>query len=341
MRPGERPIARLPVLAARKTELERCVFCPKLCRSACPVSNEEPRETIIPWGKMSTAYFVARGDVPIEPSTAEPAWACTGCYACREACDHRNEVAPTLLLARSALVAEGHGPPAARRAIERFRKHDEETRARARALGATKGKHRLLIGCTYLKRAPEEAKAALDAARALLGDVRIVEQCCGLPLLLAGDREGFERHAKTLEGPMTVVDPGCAMAVNQRDLLIERAAKDIGRLREIGTRVVRYHDPCQLGRGLGVYDAPRAVLDKVLGRPPLELDGSRERGICSGAGGLLPLTMPEVSRGIAKKRAHGVTETIVTACASSLVRFRSVGVDAEDIVTFVARAIRE
>ena len=59
-RPDDRPLRRLPTLGARKDTLEKCVFCPKLCRSACPVSNAEPRETLTPWGKMSTAYFAAR-----------------------------------------------------------------------------------------------------------------------------------------------------------------------------------------------------------------------------------------------------------------------------------------
>src|SRR5215472_15353459 len=103
-RPDLRPFRRLPTLEARREALETCVFCPKLCRSACPVSNAEPRETITPWGKMSMAHFAAHGDVPLDHSHAAPAWACTGCYACREACDHRNDVASTLFDARAAIV---------------------------------------------------------------------------------------------------------------------------------------------------------------------------------------------------------------------------------------------
>ncbi len=359
-RPGERPLSKLPLLEARKTELERCVFCPKLCRSACPVSNEEPRETIIPWGKMSTAYFVARGDIPIEPSTADPAWACTGCFACREACDHQNDVAGTLLAARAALVSHGAGPEGAKRVIQTYPKHEVETHERAKALGGSEGPEALLVGCTYLRRAPEEARDALDAARGLLGKTpRVIGSCCGLPLLLAGERAGFARAAEKLVrevdgAPLLVVDPGCALALRQRypeagvtppafELIVERGAREVLRKVESGdvrNAVVRYHDPCQLGRGLGVYDAPRTILEKTLGRPPLELEGSRARAVCSGAGGLLPITMPEVSRGIALMRTAGVKETLVTACASSLVRFRSVGADAADVVTFLARAVR-
>ena len=95
---------RLPTLESRRRELETCVYCPKLCRSACPVSNAEPRETLIPWGKMSTAFFAARGDVPLSESFDAPAWACTGCYACREACDHRNEVAHTLVISERTVA---------------------------------------------------------------------------------------------------------------------------------------------------------------------------------------------------------------------------------------------
>lgn len=103
-RPGVRPMRALPMLEARRSVLEKCVFCPKLCRSACPVSNAEPRETITPWGKMTHSWLVAHGDVAIDPSHAAPAWACSGCYRCREWCDHRNPVVPTLFESRDALM---------------------------------------------------------------------------------------------------------------------------------------------------------------------------------------------------------------------------------------------
>ena len=109
---------------------------------------------------------------------------------------------------------------------------------------------------------------------------------------------------------------------------------------------VRYHDPCQLGRGLGIYDAPRAILTRALGRAPDEFDDRRERSACSGAGGLLPTTMPETARAIADARlgdhARNGGGRIVTACASSLLamRRRAGAVKVEDILTYIARATR-
>lgn len=356
-RPGERPLVTLPVLERRRTELERCVFCPKLCRSACPVSNAEPTETLIPWGKMSTSYFAARGDVPLEPSTTEPAWACTGCLACSAMCEHGNDVAGTLLEARSAFVSHGSAPAAALRVIANHARREADAREAARGLGGA-GPETLLVGCSYLLRAPGEARAAVRAASALLGRApRVLGGCCGLPLLMAGDRTGFARAARRLMGeiagaPLVVVDPGCALALRRRypevgvptpalELLVERGAREVARLRPRGGPPVRYHDPCALGRGLGAYDAPREILARVLGREAGELDGARERGRCSGAGGLLPVTMPEVSRAIAEARVRGVGERVVTACASSLARFRSVGQDAADVVTYLAQGLGE
>jgi dimethylglycine catabolism B len=395
----------LPVLESRRDALEKCVFCPKLCRSACPVSNAEPRETITPWGKMSAAWQSAHGDVPMSSSHAAPAWACTGCFACRESCDHRNVVADVLLDARDALAQKGVAPPGARRAVARFPHHDARTRAAARALAAAceqptqpmqppttratrarvdarsaspvgRAGDALLVGCGYLRAAKREARDAVDAATALSGHaVALVEGCCGLPLLLAGDTRGFVEQARAVARSLAnydrvwVADAGCALSLKRRypdagvtlrpavETLAEAAARRLESLTPIGglhdrrdepDEPVRWHDPCQLGRGLGVYDAPRLILTRALGRAPDELDDRRERAICSGAGGLLPSTMPGVARAIADERLHAHARAgggrIVTACASSLIALRrraiGSGVAVDDLVTWIARAAR-
>ena len=322
----------LPMLEERRHNYETCVYCPKLCRSACPVSNAEPRETLIPWGKMSSSYFAARGDVPLEESFAAPAWACTGCHACRNACDHKNDVAGSLLDARDAFVTNGLGPAASKRVLDRF--------SSERSTGGV-----LLVGCLYDRKLPDVAKAAASAAKKLFGEKKIERACCGAPLRLAGDKLRFEEHAKQFAGrEMIAVDPGCAMALRAAGarvtMLVERAAERVAELREGEPREMRWHDPCQLGRGLGIYDAARVVLTRVLGRAPLEFAMRRDRAECSGGGGLLPLTMPENSRTIAAKRiADSDGAEIVTACASSVLRFRSAGARATDIVTLIDAAL--
>jgi Fe-S oxidoreductase len=335
----------LPTLEPRRRELETCVYCPKLCRSACPVSNAEPRETLIPWGKMSTAYFAARGDVELSESFAAPAWACTGCHACREACNHENPVAATLLDARDAFISHGLGPPAAKATLAGFEEHRARTtRAYAPLANARTGATTLVVGCLYARRLPEIARDAVAVAEKLVGPVTVEQECCGLPLRLAGDRKAFESHASRFRSrQMIAVDPGCALALRSAGalvtLLVEEVAARLNELRGGSHGEVWWHDPCQLGRGLGVYDAPRAVLTRVLGHAPREFAMRRERADCSGGGGLLPLTMPETSLAIAKHRVGPAEGEIVTACASSVLRFRAAGKPASDLMTWVARSL--
>ncbi len=46
---------------------------------------------------------------------------------------------------------------------------------------------------------------------------------------------------------------------------------------------VTYHDPCTLGRGFRIFDAPRQLLTAMPGLKLVEMEYNRERSLCCGA----------------------------------------------------------
>lgn len=370
----------LPLLDERRAELETCATCPKLSRAVCPVSNADGRETTTPWGKMTAAYLLQRGGVEATAAQAWPPWACTGCFACKQACELNVDVAGTLLDARADLAKAGLAPEAVTRAVARHADRTAEAdrgldaaveRARARGAVIEAGAPtRVLVGCFACRLGPEEggddpAADAIVAAAALVdGPVDVVRGCCGAPLRAAGDRDGFVRAARAMTDAtasartLVVADSGCAHTIRKRWLevsvqarpevlhLAELASRALPRLRRVALEgPVRYHDSCHLGRGLGVYEPPREVLSTILGRAPDEFARSREGATCAGGGGLVPVTAPDTARGIAEERRSQHRDqgggAIVTTCASSRKLLARDGTRVHDLSTLIARAIGE
>ncbi len=369
-------MSKLPLVESHRKATEQCTYCPKLCRSACPVSNAEPREVLIPWGKMMMTGLAHRGEQALNEPVAQLAWACSGCGGCQAFCEHKTPVAETLLEARHGYFQQGLAPKSARQVIEHFTNHLRRT---ARAIDRLSVPEHtaphgapLLLGCAYARALPEEAADAIRAVHLLSGrSVRLLRGCCGQPLRDAGDLVGAARALDELrselrgEQEVLVLDPGCARRLREtppsatpsrttstvRPLqvrtVVELVFSHLGTLRLAprGPRETRYHDPCHLGRGLGLYAEPRAILERVLGAAPKEFLFHHESSACSGAGGLLPRTFRQTSRVIAHTRVQESNERgggpIVTACASSLLAFRRAGADASDLISWVARSLQE
>ena len=156
---------------------------------------------------------------------------------------------------------------------------------------------------------------------------------------------------------LVVIDPGCAFTLKVvyprvgvelttqvrtvYEVLAERLehASDKAPLPER----VAYHDACHLGRGLGQYEEPRALLKRAVRELREAHDNCAEAG-CSGGGGLLPRTMAETSVQIARRQAERLTsedETIVTACPTSRRMFERAGRKADDLLSVLRRWLRQ
>jgi heterodisulfide reductase subunit D len=149
-------------------------------------------------------------------------------------------------------------------------------------------------------------KAALKTLNSLGIEPRLLpnEKCCGHDALWTGDVETFKRLAEynaaqikeagikkiifsCPEGYRTFkldypdyVDLGCEVQ-HISEFLADKIGENGVKFKEIRKKVT-YQDPCRLGRHLGVYDAPRKVLESIPGIELVEMKHSGLESICCG-----------------------------------------------------------
>jgi glycolate oxidase len=112
---------------------------------------------------------------------------------------------------------------------------------------------------------------------------------------------------------------------------------------------VAYHDPCELGRHMKIYDQPRRVLKATEGIELKEFPRNRNSAACCGGGGVLRYTSPESALKLGIKRVNEVSslgvEAIVSACPtceinlSDAVLQAQLGLQIFDITEVVAKVL--
>ena len=161
------------------------------------------------------------------------------------------------------------------------------------------------------------------------------EWCCGFPLLGAGLDElldEFVRHnveAVRRKGAREVVFscPSCYQIWRERypaefrmshasEFLVRLVAEARVPMKELPLTVT-YHDPCDLGRGARVFEAPREVIRAIPGVKLVELPRNRENCQCCGGGGNLEMIDAELSSAMARKKIEEAVGTGAQAVVST------------------------
>lgn len=232
-----------------------------------------------------------------------------------------------------------------------------------------------------VKESESEAKPLKDAVKVLkglgveFGYLGEDEPCCGGLLYYAGMSEDFTKNAqqayskfKSL-GVKRIISivPSCTYALKTLisdcvpgyDIEVKHFSQVV--LEKVKSRSlhfpgevkVAFHDPCQLGRYLGIIDEPRLLLKSIRGIELVEPEWTKgEWATCCGGGGGFEVVFPELSEMLAVRRVEELIKTgaqiLVTQCPGCIMQLKDGlkalkidTVEVLDLAEVIARAMEE
>ncbi len=120
---------------------------------------------------------------------------------------------------------------------------------------------------------------------------------------------------------------------------------DSSKTAETNKRKITFHDPCYLGRHNGIFDAPRQVLSSLPGSSMVEMEASREKSRCCGAGGSNAWFDLGHGRGMNATRyqqaAATRAEVIATGCPFCLSMMEEAASGADETSTITVKDLAE
>lgn len=199
------------------------------------------------------------------------------------------------------------------------------------------------------------------------------EWCCGFPLIIAGMGEAADepvRHnveAVRKSGARQLVT-GCPSCYHtwKHDyprVLGEPLGFEVLHITELIEQLIQagrislrpsedkitYHDPCDLGRTSGVYEAPRNIIRAIPGATFVEMEHHHEYSLCCGGGGDVEMADAELTAAVAARRIAEAQATgagvLLSACQqckrtlAGAARREKVRIRVLDITEMVARQV--
>lgn len=320
----------------------------------CPSGTRFHFDAYYASGKMEIARAIADGELNYSDRLLHILYTCTGCGACSEQCFYVKGLKPLDVFEelKAKVVEDGFGPlPEHKRFTKSIEEnnnpYNEPHEKRLQWLkdkGAVNKKEEVayFVGCTAAYRTSETAEALVNILKKLDLNFTVLsdEWCCGSPLLRTGQRSLAKKlmkyNVKKLEelGVDKVIFScaGCYRTFKEdypklgaeysfKPLhVIEFLAEftDSFRFSKSIDDTITYHDPCHLGRHVGIYDAPRKILKSIPGIKLLEMERNREYSWCCGAGSGVKAALSDFASWSARERIEEAkatgAKTIISCC---------------------------
>jgi len=333
----------------------RCGNCKFVFRDyvpSCPSGEFFGFETYYASGRIRLAQALERGDIDWNSSLLVPIFACTACSNCEEQClsPHAHGIVDIIEELRRKAVRTLGALPAHQKLADNILRTTNPYGEKANHQNLRE-KHDLpesaenvyFIGCTANYREQGIRDATISLLKKAQVDFTILdEQCCGSPLIRTGQLDRAEdlatRNKELFESAgVSRVLTSCAgcyrtlaseyPAIIGNDdyqvLHISQFLESIihaGRLqfeRQPHHKSITYHDPCHLGRHMGVYEEPRRVLSD-LGIEIIEMESNKENAWCCGSGGGVKSAFKDMALETARERvrhAQSVSvDILLSAC---------------------------
>ncbi|WP_292609403.1 heterodisulfide reductase-related iron-sulfur binding cluster, partial [Methanobrevibacter sp. UBA188] len=202
-------------------------------------------------------------------------------------------------------------------------------------------------GCMVDYKFPEIGQMLVDVLKENGIDIDVPEGqvCCGSPLLRTGQtdivQDLVDKNKEVFKDYDTIITicSGCGATLKNNhpefgsklhvmdisEFLVDKL--DTEKLKDIDMTVT-YHDPCHLGRGQGIKDAPRDIIEMI---PGITFNEMKYPCQCCGAGGGIKSGKPEIAMDLAKSKAEMIKETdadaVITICPFCELNIRD-GLDA-------------
>lgn len=356
------PAPRLEALRKAVFACSRCGFCRiwdwKGVDWVCPTyPYTEGYDTQYARGRVNMAQAILDGQAEIDDEFLEHLAQCTLCGSCGVHCPVGMPLFEIWNALRADLVDAGCMTAHQQTVRDNVVLHHSIFGPGRRPAGTGAAPHKVNVlyfpGCQTTRKARSIGKATTELLDKLDVDYAVLEEdaCCGYPLFDIGQMDAMKQAADYTLSRMREYQPdvvlttcaGCFRAfsaVYPQELGIDTGFTFLhthdffprllaGRLQEIN-RTVTYHDPCVMGRHMGIYDEPRSTICAIPGVELVEMYSNREHALCCGAGGGVLGAFTDLAGDVAVERlqqaaAAGATQ-VVSSCPTCVVNLkRSVG----------------